>query len=179
MDARIAKSKKKIFDAFMCLRAKKELHKITVKELCQEAHINKSTFYDHYEDIFDLSDKIESELVSEAISEIKNIENLILDVSEITYQLFKVFTSHYDKLEVVFSGAQRPNLIDKISKAIKEIIFTQHPELESNQKYRVLLDYSIFGGYYAYEARWKNKFDSDSVIDILTKANEQMYKLLK
>ena len=54
------KSKKSIFDAFVNLRSKKELRKITVKELCEKALINKSTFYTYYEDMFDLSDKIES-----------------------------------------------------------------------------------------------------------------------
>ena len=59
MDIRVIKSKKAINDAFLLLRAKKELKKITVKELCEKAMVNKSTFYSHYNDIFDLEDKIE------------------------------------------------------------------------------------------------------------------------
>ena len=51
MDKRIEKTKKSIKNAFMELRAKKPLEKISVKELCDLAYINKSTFYSHYEDI--------------------------------------------------------------------------------------------------------------------------------
>ncbi|EKC69722.1 TetR family HTH transcriptional regulator [human gut metagenome] len=40
----------------------KPLEKITVKELCESARINKSTFYAHYKDIYDLSDAMEEEV---------------------------------------------------------------------------------------------------------------------
>ena len=71
------KSKKSIFDAFVNLRSKKELRKITVKELCEKALINKSTFYTYYEDMFDLSDKIESEVVDGIVSTISNPQMMI------------------------------------------------------------------------------------------------------
>ena len=56
MDLRIEKTERAIKNAFIELRAKKTLEKITVKELCAEACINKSTFYSHYEDIYALSE---------------------------------------------------------------------------------------------------------------------------
>ena len=55
MDLRVEKTKGSIVNAFLSLRARKPLEKITVKELCQLARINKSTFYTHYSDIFALS----------------------------------------------------------------------------------------------------------------------------
>ena len=47
MDLRTEKTESSIINAFIELRAKKPLEKITVKELCQLARINKSTFYAH------------------------------------------------------------------------------------------------------------------------------------
>ena len=52
MDLRIEKTEKAIKNAFMELRSKKPLEKISVRELCALACINKSTFYSHYEDIY-------------------------------------------------------------------------------------------------------------------------------
>ena len=63
MDLRIEKTEKAIKNAFIELRAKKPLEKISVKELCAEACINKSTFYSHYADIYALSEAIERETV--------------------------------------------------------------------------------------------------------------------
>ncbi len=70
MDKRIEKTQKAIKEAFIKLRAKKPLEKISVKELCEIAYINKSTFYSHYENIYALSDALEYELVLSIISSI-------------------------------------------------------------------------------------------------------------
>ena len=51
MDLRIEKTENAIRNAFIQLRAKKALEKITIKELCEAALIHKSTFYSHYRDI--------------------------------------------------------------------------------------------------------------------------------
>ena len=55
MDLRIEKTRQSIVNAFLALRSGKPLEKITVKELCEKAMINKSTFYFHYADIYELS----------------------------------------------------------------------------------------------------------------------------
>ncbi len=59
MDIRIEKQNVRSRMLFLELRSRKPLGKITVKELCSLAAINKSTFYSHYEDIYALSDKME------------------------------------------------------------------------------------------------------------------------
>ena len=41
-------------EAFIELLARKDLEFITVKEICQKAGVNRSTFYLHYETIGDL-----------------------------------------------------------------------------------------------------------------------------
>ena len=63
MDLRIEKTENAIRNAFIQLRAKKALEKITIKELCEAALIHKSTFYSQYRDIYDLSDTMETEVV--------------------------------------------------------------------------------------------------------------------
>ena len=43
--------------AFLDLLAEKDFEYITVKEICQKADVNRSTFYLHYETIADLLDE--------------------------------------------------------------------------------------------------------------------------
>lgn len=45
---------RKIDDAFLEILEKKDLEYITVKEICKKANVNRSTFYLHYETIYDL-----------------------------------------------------------------------------------------------------------------------------
>ena len=63
LDIRIEKTERAIKQAFMELRAQKPLEKIKVKELCDLACINKSTFYAHYQDIYALANAMEDEMV--------------------------------------------------------------------------------------------------------------------
>lgn len=63
MDIRIHKTRTSIYNAFFTLREKKELEKITIKELTEIAKISKQTFYLHYKDIYDLSEQIEKSLL--------------------------------------------------------------------------------------------------------------------
>lgn len=58
-------SVEQIRQAFMHFLQKKELSQITVAEICKEAAINRSTFYAHYTDIYDLADHIFRELESD------------------------------------------------------------------------------------------------------------------
>lgn len=76
MDKRIQKSKNSIINAFLEIRAKKPLEKITVTELCQKAEINKSTFYVHYRDIYDLSEQLEDEVVDSILQSIQHPEKV-------------------------------------------------------------------------------------------------------
>ena len=59
---RVKYSKKLIQDSLLQLLQEKPLEKITVKELCERADVNRGTFYRYYEDIFDLFDTIEQAL---------------------------------------------------------------------------------------------------------------------
>ena len=42
---------------------KKDISQITIKEICEDADINRATFYAHYNDQYDLLRKIENELL--------------------------------------------------------------------------------------------------------------------
>lgn len=53
-DLRVIKTQKAIRQALLNLLEKKNLEKITVKEICDQAMISKGTFYYHYRDIDDL-----------------------------------------------------------------------------------------------------------------------------
>ncbi len=50
-------------DSFIQLSEKKEFKDITVKDITTEAMINRATFYYHFEDIYDLLEKVLSEVL--------------------------------------------------------------------------------------------------------------------
>lgn len=62
-DRRVRKTKKALQDVFCEMIKEKTLNEITIKELCARADINKSTFYLHYSDIYDLADSVQNLLI--------------------------------------------------------------------------------------------------------------------
>ncbi len=63
MDPRVLRTRKLIMDSFVELSGKKEFKDITIKDITTEAMINRATFYYHFEDIYDLLEKVLSEVL--------------------------------------------------------------------------------------------------------------------
>ena len=107
MDIRIEKTERAIKNAFLELRSRKPLGKSTIKELCSLAAINKSTFYSHYEDIYALSDKMESETI---VSVLKNIssqqEEPFKNPDVFTRNLYMALISNNTLINLLFSGTE-------------------------------------------------------------------------
>ena len=70
-DLRVVKTISGIKDAFEALICEKEYEKITVKELCERARINKKTFYHYYETLDALLAELQEELSAAYLDRIK------------------------------------------------------------------------------------------------------------
>ena len=53
-DRRALRTRKALADALSELLTQKQLHKITVAEICEKADLNRGTLYRHYLDVYDL-----------------------------------------------------------------------------------------------------------------------------
>ena len=65
VDRRVRKTKAQLRAGLARLMQKKSIKEITVKELVEEVDINRSTFYLHYTDIYQMLESIEAELMDE------------------------------------------------------------------------------------------------------------------
>ena len=66
LDARIRYTKMVIQESFAALLKERPINRITVKEICEGAEINRATFYKYYADAYDLLDKIEEQVLARA-----------------------------------------------------------------------------------------------------------------
>lgn len=65
MDRRIKYTKQVVKQSLVKLLQEKPISRITIKEICEAADINRSTFYAHYADQYDLLLKIKQEVLQE------------------------------------------------------------------------------------------------------------------
>ncbi len=174
MDIRIEKTEKAIKNAFIELRAKKSLEKITVKELCQLAHINKSTFYSHYADIYALSDALEAETVFSILNSISQAQEYSPETLDIfTRELCLAFASHISLINIIFSGKEQSRLAIHLETELKKLILQKYPEYKNNIEKSILLSYCVHGAYHAY----LNNQSADS--GTLTRVIENIVKTLR
>ena len=98
---RIRLSKAMLKNALMRLLKEKPIEKISVYELCAAAQINRTTFYSHFSDCFDLLSSIEGDLLREFEASLTSADPL--DVTAL-------ITSIYD-------------MIDRNEMACRQLIF--------------------------------------------------------
>lgn len=64
-DRRVVRTQKYLKEALLRLMETKPVHSITIKELCECADLNRSTFYDYYKDIYELLTAVHNDLFEE------------------------------------------------------------------------------------------------------------------
>ena len=98
-DPRVRYTRMIIQTAFLELLQQKPMNKITVREVCDKAEINRSTFYKHYMDCYDLMDKLKEEALVQLEEKLSTIEadgatpalTAILQTVEDNARLFEIF----------------------------------------------------------------------------------------
>jgi len=72
-DRRVKYTKMVLRESLTKLMQEKPVSRITIKELCADADINRATFYSHYNDQFDLLKKMEQEIIDDINSYLDSI----------------------------------------------------------------------------------------------------------
>ena len=71
---------KRMDDALLALLKRKDFEYITVKDICEEAKVNRSTFYLHYENTTDVLEEVLSNLSSSFAKHFESIDKAALDI---------------------------------------------------------------------------------------------------
>lgn len=103
-DKRIRYTKLFLKESLIRLMQAKPISRITVKELCEEAEINRATFYAHYQDQYDLLQQTEQELIDDvnrcidALVESPNEDRL----KQVTLEIIKIIDANLDCVRVLW-----------------------------------------------------------------------------
>ena len=91
-DARVRYTQHALKQALLTLLKEKSVNKITVKEVCELAELNRATFYSHYSDCFALLEAIENELLeafAQSLTLIKSFD--VAALIEAIYDMIGIF----------------------------------------------------------------------------------------
>lgn len=120
-DARIRYTQRILKESFLILLKQKPVNKITVKEVCEMAELNRATFYAHYSDCFALLESIEQELLEAFQKSLKLVDSF--DVTALIEAIYAMVEQHEDACRVlIFQGASASVLQRMIDLARDESI---------------------------------------------------------
>jgi len=98
-DRRVRYTNMMIRKSFIALLAQKPISKITVKEICEDADINRATFYSHFTDQYHLLHAIEDEIIQDIIQYLNTEPGCDLETTW-SETLIKIFEYVYAYAEV-------------------------------------------------------------------------------
>jgi len=124
---RIKYTKLVLKNSLLTLLKEKQITDITVKELCEQADVNRSTFYNHYANHFDLKAQIENEMIEDLTQYLRmdNIEENA-DGLKMTEKLLEYIATRQTECEALLNE-------NKISTFQKKVEQLAHQSMMKNQ----------------------------------------------
>lgn len=136
MDARKRYTLSAIRQAFLSLLKEKSIEKITVREICQIAGINRTTFYRNYDNQYVLLKTLQDEI----FEEIKNsITKQSPDPDELYVLMLNLIYRHRDAWLILLGPNADPRITKRIIRFISDYFSVSEKNENGKMKYRYIL----------------------------------------
>lgn len=141
LDRRVRKTRTQLKQGLAKLMQAKNINEITVKELVEAVDINRSTFYLHYSDIYNLMEEIENEVLMEIQNIIKEhpmgVENNTFTFME---AIFFVMDDNRDICRALLGDSGDATFIYKIRQIIQDnsmqLLESLFPDIKEKLHYK-------------------------------------------
>lgn len=151
-DLRVIKTKKILFDSLLKLMKNKNFEKIKISDICEEALINRSTFYAHYEDKYELLMDLFEEQKIALLKKLENNENIIFS-KEYIMELLNILIDHIDENRETYSAILTNNrngilidfLIDAIERDVSDRLKNNNEIIDSNLPLDIIVKFYAGG----------------------------------
>lgn len=122
----VIKSKESIKESFLCICAFKDIRKITVKEIIDGANVSRGTFYAHFNDVYDLKDKIETEIIEQLFcqAQSKDITDVINEPYSVIFVILFSFYNNREKIKKLIGTNRDYRFFFKCEQKLLNILST-------------------------------------------------------
>lgn len=117
----VRRTKNKLKEGMITLMRDKSLNEITVRELTELVDLNRGTFYLHYRDVFDMVEKIETEMAKEIEQILETYSDEITnhDPQPILEAIFTFLADNYELCQVLISKHGDIAFVEQLKELIK------------------------------------------------------------
>lgn len=167
---------KKTFAELM--NEKKELNKITVTELVKRAKITRSTFYTHYDDIYDVINDYQLETIELLVSDDK-VLNSIQDIYNYFDEIFECLKTNDEIYKMLLVSNGSIVFLEELKKLAGEKIYSALKNIIKNNEY-LELDVNFYMDGVISELikyfRGQSDYSSDELLENSKKWFEKIFK---
>lgn len=174
-DLRVIKTRKLIYQTLLDLMKEKTFEEIKVSDICSKAMINRSTFYAHYEDKYELLIDFLSNLKEEFARELNDSCKENLSIREYYIRLISLFLDHIDSKRDVYNSIMVNNrssiMMDILLSVVNDDILKKFKENDINLKVPTeVISKFYLGGVINIGMEWlsnSNKYTKEEILDYL------------
>ena len=94
IDKRVLKTKKNLYDGLLEVMKDKTFEDIKVSNICEKAMTNRSTFYDHFSDKYELLSSLMEDLKNELIKTLENNDKENTSLKEYYMKMIELLLDH-------------------------------------------------------------------------------------
>ena len=159
-DLRIIKTNKVLYESLVNLLKTKTFEEIKVSDICNDALVNRSTFYAHFNDKYELFMSFINDLKESLTAELKTIDSN-LTLKEYYLKLIEVFLNHVEGKENIYRSILINNrnsiIMDMIYNTITEDVNERIKSMDLDMPSDIFLSFYL-GGFINVGLEWfKNK----------------------
>ena len=144
MDLRIVKTLREIETAFYALRRTKSLRQITVREIVQEAQINKTTFYRYYENIDQLIDTLETKEIDAVLGSFQDYERFFQAPGSFFNAILDCFAKS-ERMRGFLNRERIASVIEKVCGGLFAKLCACEPVITESTEAQCILKFFLYG----------------------------------
>lgn len=126
-------------ESLLSLLQEYPINKITVSRVCEQADVNRTTFYLYYKDVYDLLEKIEDELYGELGREIEKSGDMLPNI-DVLRRIYEIIYKNRDICRVIFGKFGDKDFLRKVGSIHRERMLQEWKKLSGNVD-ETLLEY--------------------------------------
>ena len=167
-DLRTIKTKNNLYDALILLMKQTNFENIKVADICKYALVNRSTFYNHYQDKYDLLDDLLTDLKNR-IFNLNNYQDIISYYLSFFSTLLDYIDEHKKSFTDILVNNKNSIMIDiLLNKLVKDILDNTNIKLKIEKE--IVVKFYLSGTIYLItEYLSRNKYTKKDMLDYLDK----------
>lgn len=155
---RIRLTKKLLTDAFLTMLQERPVHAVSIRDLCEKAGINRTTFYHHYGSQYDLLNDIANRFLAQIAQQLAEADPENQEsVQERVTRVFHYLEDNLSLSKLLLNSNADPSFAEKLF-ALPKIVDLMNASLKNcadPQKKHAMISFAIHGSYHLLQ-EWIN-----------------------